>query len=144
MYKHTKRNLPTCSWLVCRLGLEGFHVSGAGGLKGRGGGAEGGFWLLPASRPSPIAAVGCSGWADSVGRFDLAGAGGTGGSPLRPLHSSLDSLKGRLTKSIITDSAAVTIIMLVSEANSYVSGYTSQHNYNTSNLKLIQYLHTPR
>jgi len=74
--------------------LEGFHVSGGGGLKGRGGGAEGGFWLLPASTPSPIAVVGCSGWADSLGRLDLAGAGISGGAPLRPFHSSRDSLKG--------------------------------------------------
>lgn len=88
----------TCSWLVCRLGLLGFHVSGGGGLKGRGGGAEGGFWLLPASSPSPIAEVPCSGWADSLCRLDLAGAGGTGGSPLRPLHSPLDSLEGRSRK----------------------------------------------
>lgn len=51
-------NEATCSWLVCRLGLEGFHVSGGGGLKGRGGVAEEGFWLLPASSPSPIAVVG--------------------------------------------------------------------------------------
>lgn len=26
----------------------------------RGGGEEGGFWVLPASSPSPIVAVGCS------------------------------------------------------------------------------------
>lgn len=98
MYKHTSRNLRTCSWLVCRLGLEGFHVSGGGGLKERGGGAEGGFWLLPASSPSPIVMVGCGGWADSLGRLDLAGAGGTGGTPLRPLHSSLNSLEEQTTK----------------------------------------------
>lgn len=89
----TKQSPTTCSWLVCRLGLEGFHVSGGGGLKGIGGGAEGGFWLLPASSPSPIAEVGCSGWADTLGRLDLAGAGGTGGNPFRPFHSSRDSLK---------------------------------------------------
>lgn len=90
-----RENETTWSWLVCRLGLEGFHVSGGGGLKGRGAVAEGGFWLLPASSPSPITAVGCSDWAGRLGGLDLAGAGCSGGNPLRPLHSSFDPLKGQ-------------------------------------------------
>lgn len=50
--RHTNTHT-TCSWLVCRLGLEGFHVSGGGGLQERERGA--GSRLLPASRPSPMA-----------------------------------------------------------------------------------------
>lgn len=65
----------------------------------RGGGAEGGFWLLLASRPSPILVVGCRTRqcvqiGPGRGRWNHGG----GGSPLRPLQSSLDWLESQTTK----------------------------------------------
>lgn len=64
----------------------------------RGGGAEGGFWLLLASRPSPIVVVGCRTRqcvqiGPGRGRWNQGGGG-----PLRPLHSSLNWRESQTTK----------------------------------------------
>lgn len=63
----------------------------------RGGGAEGGFWLLLASSLSPIMVVGCR-TRQCVQIGPGRGRWNQGGSFLRPLHSSLYWLESQTTK----------------------------------------------